>query len=118
MDLIPKPTPGKFRCVTDFKRSGANDVSEILNYVSPNADEHLDFVCGNDLISVAGSMSFFWLLPLHAESRNICAFINKLQLKHYVAVPQGHRKSSNHSVQVVDKSLILEDQEDLESLLR
>ena len=109
MDLIPKPTPGKFRCVTDFKRSGVNEASEILNYATPNADEHLDFVCGHDLISVADAMSFFWQLPLHINSRNICAFINKLHLKRYVAVPQGHRNSANHSVQVVDESLILED---------
>ena len=109
MDLIPKPTPGKFRCVTDFKRSGVNDASEILNYASPNADEHLDFVCGHDLISVADAMSFFWQLPLHIDSRNICAFINKLHLKRYVAVPQGHRNSANHAVQVVDESLIVED---------
>jgi hypothetical protein len=109
MDLIPKPTPGKFRCVTDFKRSGVNDASEILNYASPNADEHLDFVCGHDIISVADAMSFFWQLPLHVDSRNICAFINKLHLKRYVAVPQGHRNSANHAVQVVDESLIVED---------
>jgi hypothetical protein len=109
MDLIPKPTPGKFRCVTDFKRSGVNEASEILNYASPNADEHLDFVCGHDLISIADAMSFFWQLPLHEDSRNICAFINKLHLKRYVAVPQGHRNSATHSVQVVDESLIVED---------
>jgi hypothetical protein len=109
MDLIPKPTQGKFRCVTDFKRSGVNEASEVLNYASPNADEHLDFVCGHDLISVADAMSFFWQLPLHKDSRNICAFINKLHLKRYVAVPQGHRNSANHAVQVVDESLILED---------
>ena len=109
MDLIPKPTPNKYRCVTDFKRSGVNEASEVLNYGTPNADEHLDFVCNHDLISVADALSFFWQLPLHPDSRNICAFICKLFIKRYKAVPQGHKNSANHSVQVVDETLIYED---------
>jgi hypothetical protein len=109
MDLIPKPTPNKYRCVTDFKRSGVNEASEVLNYGTPNADEHLDFVCNHDLISVADALSFFWQLPLHPDSRNVCAFICKLFMKRYKAVPQGHRNSANHAVQVVDETLICED---------
>ena len=57
----------KYRCVTDFKRSGVNEASEVLNYGTPNAEEHLDFVCNHDLISVADALSFFWQLPLHPD---------------------------------------------------
>jgi hypothetical protein len=108
MDLIPKPTPGKYRVITDFNRSGVNDASEVLNYPAPNVEEHLDFVSGKDLISIADAMSFFWQLPLHIESRNICCTLSVLGILRYNCVPQGLNNSAVHCSQVVHESLVVE----------
>jgi hypothetical protein len=110
MDLIKKPTPNKFRCITDFKRSTVNKYSKIMNYAAPNADAHLDSVAGKDILSIADAKSFFWQLPLAEASRNVCAFFTQLGIQRYCAVPQGHINSASHCAQVVDNSLRIKEQ--------
>ncbi len=105
MDIIPKPTPNKFRLITDCNRSGLNDASEIINFPSPNAEDHLDSISGKDLISICDAMSFFWQLPLHPDSRKYCCVMTMLGILCYKCVPQGLNNAATHCAQVVDESL-------------
>ena len=105
MDIIPKPTPGKFRIITDCNRSGLNDASDVINYPAPNAEEHLDSVSGKDLISIADALSFFWQLALHPESRKYCCVLTMLGILGYNCVPQGLNNAATHCAQVVDETL-------------
>ena len=106
MDIIPKPTPGKFRIITDCNRSGLNDACEVINYPAPNAEEHIDHVCGKDLISICDALSFFWQLALHPESRKYCCVLTMLGILCYHCVPQGLNNAATHCAQVVDETLI------------
>lgn len=112
LDLIAKPPSSegvaRYRVITDMKRSGVNEGIEVINYPAPNMDEHLDFVSGKDLISIADALSFFWQLSLHPDSRNYCCVISKLGLLRYVAVPQGLNNAAPHSTQAVHESLMEE----------
>ena len=105
MDIIPKPTPGKFRIITDCNRSGLNDGSEVINFPAPNAEDHLDAVSGKDLISIADALSFFWQLALHPDSRKYCCVITMLGILGYNCVPQGLNNAATHCAQVVDETL-------------
>ena len=111
LDLIAKPPSegvARYRVITDMKRSGVNEAIEVINYPAPNMDEHLDFVSGKDLISIADALSFFWQLSLHPDSRNYCCVISKLGLLRYVAVPQGLNNAAPHCSQAVHESLMEE----------
>jgi len=105
MDIIPKPTPNKYRLITDCNRSGLNDASEIINFPAPNAEDHLDSISGKDLISICDAMSFFWQLPLHPDSRKYCCVMTMLGILCYKCVPQGLNNAATHCAQVVDESL-------------
>jgi hypothetical protein len=105
MDLIPKPTPNKYRLITDCNRSGLNEASEIINFPSPNAEDHLDAISGKDLISICDAMSFFWQLPLHPDSRKYCCVLTMLGILCYKCVPQGLNNAATHCAQVVCESL-------------
>jgi hypothetical protein len=105
MDIIPKPTPNKYRLITDCNRSGLNEASEIINFPSPNAEDHLDSISGKDLISICDAMSFFWQLPLHPDSRKYCCVMTMLGILCYQCVPQGLNNAATHCAQVVDESL-------------
>ena len=109
MDIIPKPTPNKFRLITDCNRSGLNDASEILNFPAPNAEDHLDAISGKDLISICDAMSFFWQLPLHPDSRKYCCVMTMFGVLCYKCVPQGLNNAATHCAQVVDESLTAEE---------
>ncbi len=108
MDIIPKPTPGKFRIITDCNRSGLNDACEVINFPAPNAEDHLDSVSGKDLISIADALSFFWQLALHPDSRRYCCVITMLGILGYECVPQGLNNAATHCAQVVDETLTAE----------
>jgi hypothetical protein len=108
-DIIKKKETNKFRCVTDYKRSLINKHSKIINYASPVADEHLDAVAGNDIMSIADAKSFFWQLPLHINSRNIVAFFTQLGARRYCSVPQGHKNAGVHAYKVTNESFRAEE---------
>ena len=105
MDIIPKPTPNKFRLITDCNRSGLNDSSEVINFPAPNVEDHLDSISGKDLISICDAMSFFWQLPLHPDSQKYCCVLTMLGILCYKCVPQGLNNAATHCAQVVDESL-------------
>ena len=108
MYMIPKSKPNTHRLIVDSNRSNVNKYSKKISGPAPDANEHIDSICGHDVVFIADGDNFYWQIPVHIDSRKLTAFLTKFGIKQFKVLPQGHCNACPHIANVTTETIMFE----------